>query len=85
MVDLIESLNDGNYLTWIGDKYTIYNKLGQVVDKEYGEHIKLTPGVGRRCLWYPGYFGYVIINMEILLDDGISCKSTVQYALYDNE
>ena len=91
MVDLIERLNDGNYLTWIGDKYTIYNKLGQVVDKEYGEPIELTPvvgftpGVGRRCGWRPGYFGYVIINREILFEDSGSGKLTVQYALYDNE
>ena len=88
MVDFIERLNDGNYLTWIGDKYTIYNKLGQVVDKEYGESIEsieLTPGVERRCGWRPGYFGYVIISREILFDDSGSGKLTAQYALYDNE
>ena len=61
MVDLIIRLNDGHYVTWIEDKCTVYNKLGQVVDKGYREHIMLNPGVGRRCLLYPCHFGYVII------------------------
>lgn len=89
MVDNIVYLDNGMYLTWKGDTFVVYDKLGHIVDKGNPPWRRIDTRHGERLLYQTGSLGYVMVymNKENILssNDTLSATLEVDYCLYERE